>query len=482
MQARAVIGSCPAVRPVAAARAPCQPRRLRMRCAASAEPVEKVESVAEEKAAAPKADGSPAAAAGFADVQRPPRIPIEDTILFQGFGWDSCKDGAWYKKVESMIPQLQAAKITHLWLPPPSQSVAPQGYLPGQLYNLKSKYGNKEELQSLNRALMAAGIRPMADIVINHRCADQQDENGVWNKYGDDVSHDGKPINWDQWAITCDDPKFNGTGNPDSGDDYEAAPDLDHHNKELRDSLVDWLNWLKTDLGFEGWRFDYVRGFAAEYVKEYIERTQGPDCFNVGENFLNLQWNDGSLDYNQDGARQMLVDFVEGAKCCTMFDFVTKGILQEAVKNTQYDRLKDGNGKAPGMLGWWPEKTCTFIDNHDTGSSQGHWPFPNEKVVQGYAYILTHPGIPCLFWEHHFDWGLADEINALVELRLRAGIKANSKLEILCAEHDVYVARIDDKVTIKMGPRYDIGDLAPKESDGWKKSVRGADWCTWEKA
>jgi hypothetical protein len=147
MQARAVIGSCPAVRPVAAARAPCQPRRLRMRCAASAEPVEKVESVAEEKAAAPKADGSPAAAAGFADVQRPPRIPIEDTILFQGrhthshahrharvlqrslpyrtmlplvqlalcllpppcagFGWDSCKDGAWYKKVESMIPQLQ---------------------------------------------------------------------------------------------------------------------------------------------------------------------------------------------------------------------------------------------------------------------------------------------------------------------------------------------------------------------------------------
>jgi alpha-amylase len=66
---------------------------------------------------------------------------------------------------------------------------------------------------------------------------------------------------------------------------------------------VDWLNWLKTDLGFEGWRFDYVRGFAAEYVKEYIERTQGPDCFNVGENFLNLQWNDGSLDYNQDGGR-----------------------------------------------------------------------------------------------------------------------------------------------------------------------------------
>lgn len=27
-----------------------------------------------------------------------------------------------------------------------------------------------------------------------------------------------------RWAITSDDPKFRGTGNKDSGDDYEAAP------------------------------------------------------------------------------------------------------------------------------------------------------------------------------------------------------------------------------------------------------------------
>lgn len=42
----------------------------------------------------------------------------------------------------------QAAGCTHLWLPPPSQSVSAQGYLPGQLYNLDhSKYGNKEQLK-----------------------------------------------------------------------------------------------------------------------------------------------------------------------------------------------------------------------------------------------------------------------------------------------------------------------------------------------
>ena len=34
----------------------------------------------------------------------------------------------------------------------------------------------------------------------------------------------------------------------------------------------------------------------------------------------------------------------------------------------------------------------TFVDNHDTGSSQNHWPFPPTMVGLGYAYILTHPG------------------------------------------------------------------------------------------
>jgi alpha-amylase len=79
----------------------------------------------------------------------------------------------------------------------------------------------------------------------------------------------------------------------------------------------------------------------------------------------------------------------------TAFDFTTKGILQEAV-NGQLWRLRDRNSKPPGMIGYWPEKAVTFIDNHDTGSTQGHWPFPGDKVMQGYAYILTHPGTPCI--------------------------------------------------------------------------------------
>lgn len=36
-------------------------------------------------------------------------------------------------------------------------------------------------------------------------------------------------------------------------------------------------------------------------------------------------------------------------------------------------------------------------------------------------------------------------------------------------------------VTIKMGPRYDMGDLLPKEEEGWKFAVSGNDFGIWEK-
>ena len=46
-----------------------------------------------------------------------------------------------------------------------------------------------------------------------------------------------------------------------------------------------------------------------------------------------------------------------------------------------------------------------------------HWPFPKGKEETGYAYIMTHPGIPCVLWEHYFDDGKKGCIDDLVKLR-----------------------------------------------------------------
>jgi hypothetical protein len=62
--------------------------------------------------------------------------------------------------------------------------------------------------------------------------------------------------------------------------------------------------------------------------------------------------------------------------------------------------------------------TVLLVPAH-ADSSQGHWPFPSDRVGQGYAYILTHPGVPCVFWEHYFEWG--QELQKTIDTLLQVG-------------------------------------------------------------
>ncbi len=91
----------------------------------------------------------------------------------QGFNWESPKH-QWYKTLSSQIRDIAKAGFTTVWLPPPSESVSPQGYLPGDLYKLDSAFGTEAELRQLISDMHDNGLKAVADIVINHRCASFQ--------------------------------------------------------------------------------------------------------------------------------------------------------------------------------------------------------------------------------------------------------------------------------------------------------------------
>ncbi len=72
----------------------------------------------------------------------------------------------------------------------------------------------------------------------------------------------------------------------------------------------------------------------------------------------------------------------------------------------------------------------TLVSNILQGSTQGHWRFPSNGVEQGYAYLMTHPGTPSVFYDHLEDPQLATTIQRLIALRLRAGIHCRSKVSL----------------------------------------------------
>lgn len=405
--------------------------------------------------------------------------PLPTEILFQGFSWNVTvkgEEGAWYDHMGTKARELAKIGVTQIWFPPVSRSVAKQGYMPGDYYDLGSAddetyYGNIDELKASIQKFHQEGIDAIADIVINHRTASHK-EDGVWNVF----HHKSGKMWWERWALARGD--YNGTGNYDTGGNFEPAPDIDHTNSIVRRDIIEWLQWMKSEIGFDGWRYDFVKGYNGDFVHTYNKASQ-PN-FSVGEYWSSMGYQmTSNLKPDQDPHRQLIVDWVDATRgTARAFDFTTKGILQEAVKTGEYWRLKARDGYASGVLGWWPERTVTFIENHDTGSSQANWPFPEQHVLKGYAYILTHPGTPTIFWDHYFEWGdfYRAKIRELAQMRHGLNIHRQSYLEILEARNNLYVAKIDDKLIVK------LGSATYNPGSEWESAISGPGYYIWTKA
>jgi len=379
-------------------------------------------------------------------------------ILLQGFHWES-HNNAWWDIVANKAGEIASSGFNMVWFPPSSGAASDEGYLPHRLYLQSSKYGTESQLRNAIDRLHSYGVKAIADIVINHRVGTKD-----WADFTDPEWGPDSVCRGDEWP--------GARGNYDTGSGYSAARDIDHTQAYVQQSIIDWLRWLKSNIGYDGWRYDFSKGYSGSYVAQY--NTATTPYFSVGE-----YWDDLDLG-NPNAHRQRLCNWIDQAQGkSSVFDFTTKGILQQAVAYNEYWRLRDGDGKPSGLIGWWPAKAVTFLDNHDTGPSTGggqnHWPFPSNEVMQGYAYILTHPGVPSVYWVHFFDWNLKDQIQTLMRIRKAKQIHAESKVVIVAADSSKYAAIIDGQLAMKIGP----GDWSP--GSGWNLVASGRNYAVWAK-
>eukprot|EP00802_Teleaulax_amphioxeia_P003256 Tamp_03259.p1 GENE.Tamp_03259~~Tamp_03259.p1 ORF type:complete len:626 (-),score=99.07 Tamp_03259:298-2175(-) len=388
----------------------------------------------------------------------------EEMVLIQGFDWELMSDRKkLYGMLEKEMPRFAAAGINVVWFPPPSSSADAQGYLPGKWYDIPFR-------KHLDAALQAArkhGIVSMADVVLNHRTASKVSSNSSdWTEFEDPA--------WGEWAIVKDDwkcqpeehlkfcPDNCTCGNKDTGENACYAPDIDHTNTRVQKDVVSWLHWLRKDVGYDAFRFDNTKGYAGNYTAMYVKASS--PVYSVGEYF----------DTNKD----LLTSWINASEGkSSMFDFGMRYKLKDSIQQDNYEHMME---KFYGPMFWYDaHHSVTFLDNHDTAGELNDRFGTLDQILMGYSVILTHPSLPCIFWQ---DWHskIQSQIQTLVSIRERNGIGPSSSFQVKHGVKGLYAAIIADRVAIKLGSRdwTPNGGLPTRQ---WKGVASGSGWCIWER-
>ncbi|NLH39340.1 MAG: alpha-amylase [Elusimicrobia bacterium] len=391
-------------------------------------------------------------------------------VMLQGFHWyaDSYwyhPTNGWWGVLADKSKEIKAAGFGLIWFPP----VSIGSYYPTEWYNLNSQWGTEQNLRNAINAMHQQGIYVLADVVLNHR-------NGK-NDWADFKNPDWPTtviVQNDEWAGIHGEPNNGKSSNYDEGQGDGGCRDLDHRNPTVQNDTKIFMRWLKNDLGFDGWRYDMVKGYSPSHIQDYNNASS--PVFTVGEVY--------------DGDRQVVTNWIDGtdnssakSNASSAFDFPTKFNLINAIENERYEILND-NGKPSGLIGWWPAKAVTFVENHDTSPRDPNFIASASKEyktqrLMGYAYILTHPGVPCVFWPHFFDWGkdYQNAIIKLVQLRKKAGISSTSPIKIVAAQNELYVAVITGDnyyITLKLGKNWGW-----QPGNGWTLETSGERYAVW---
>jgi alpha-amylase len=446
----------------------------------------------------------------------------DDRVMLQGFYWESYRHGHadrfpsfgdkhWYVIVRENAGPIRDGGFDLVWLPPPSFAGDGQalgaGYGPRELFRLDNAYGTFPEHRAMLEELLRSGVEPIADLVLNHR-------------NGSTGWADFRNPDWGPWAICGTDEAFtrpesgiSGTPAAERGQceerpseytrhggttyQYESFRDIAHTDRRVREDVVRYLRQLQS-AGYRGWRYDMVHGFHAKWVALYNRLTR--PTFSVGE----YDWgahNDqrGWIWNTATDAAAAGADHLRTAS--SVFDFTTVFTLEQ-IRDGRYHALY-GFGNGIGMVGDttdglpWKNRAVTFVQNHDLGyrtnedgtPERGHELdrfAPGWQVEQAYAHVLTHPGVPTVFWKHYFDSGddLRQKLRALINARKVAGVHAGSTVHLQdnARLQGVYAARIEGRngaLYVRIGGR--DGDWEPSRSSymGYREYAQGAGWKVW---
>ncbi|MBJ7541028.1 alpha-amylase [Streptococcus sp. SL1232] len=392
---------------------------------------------------------------------------MTNETLMQYFEWYLPNDGKHWKRLAADAPTLAKKGITKIWMPPAFKAThdGDVGYGVYDLFDLgefdqkgtiRTKYGTKVEYLDAIAALKNNGIKPLADVILNHKAAADHTETfnvvevapddrtkvisqpfeieGWTNFTFDGRNHTYNDFEWHWYHFTGTDYDVKtgkngifqiqgdnkGWANQDLVDgengnyDYLMYADLDFKHPEVIQNIYDWADWFLKTTGVSGFRLDAIKHIDSFFMGNFIRDMKakyGDDFYVFGE-----FWNGDEKSNN---------DYLESTDY--RFDLVDVRLHQNLFEASQakenYDLRHIFNQT---LVKNHPHSAVTFVDNHDTQRGQAL-----ESTVEewfkpaAYALILLRQtGLPCVFYGDYYgisgqfaQESFQNQIDKLLELR-----------------------------------------------------------------
>ena len=310
----------------------------------------------------------------------------------------------------------------YLWLPPSAYGDG-AGYHPKQYSNQNSNWGTRAELETLISALHNAGAKVVADIVINH-CANKstwcdfyQMDFGEYGVFQPDETYicSNDEVNLNPEAGDC---YGAATGSTDDGDNWDGARDWSHDNVYVQEMFIAYLQWMRNVMHYDGFRYDKGDGFNNWHHWNYNKHAK-PEIA-----FMECYSGTDEIQNRINGAQGDLMGL----------DFDLKWHVFNSFAGWDYSRgrgdciMSRGDGK----------HSVTFIESHDWflrpdndnefgGRGNSMTPALKARLMQANAFLLSMPGVPCVFYPHWAKY--KEDLKPMILARKWAGVHSESEVK-----------------------------------------------------
>lgn len=359
-------------------------------------------------------------------------------VMLQGFSWDSYNDSQW--KILANQADDMKDYIDLVWLPQSgkcAETVQVMGYKPYYYFNQNSSFGTETELRNLITKFKANGIGAIADVVINHRNTEgwfnfpAETYKGVtYQMLSTDICKN------DDQGKTATQAATDGvslSNNNDEGTDFDDCRDLDHKSANVQKIMKAYVDYLKNDLGYIGFRYDMVKGFDGIHVSDYNDAV-GVE-YSVGE-----YW---------DGNDKIESWINRTNKKSAAFDFQFRYNVRDAVNgatdgkigsSSDWSKLNSSNNLMHDAS--YRRYAVTFVENHDTQyrSAESQNDPLRKDTLAANAYLLAMPGTPCIFQIHWNEY--KPELKEMIAARKYAGITNMSNYVNRTSKKTLYVNEV----------------------------------------